>query len=261
MMNKFSLLLTGFVFICVTLANGQIFPDRPGGHVNDFGGFLNQNEVRVLEQKLRAYRDSTSNVIVIATIDNHGGETIDYVAERMFNTWSMWEGERQNGILILASRAERELRIEVGYGLEGAVPDILAGRLLREVLTPGFQSGNFYAAFDRTSDILMQLAAGEYDALPQQQSEEVNPFAILVLLLIVMALFYLINKGGGFSGGGGHRIGSGGVIVMGGYGRRSGYGGGFGGGRGGFGGGGGGFGGFGGGGGFGSGGGGASGGW
>ncbi|MCH8522917.1 MAG: TPM domain-containing protein [Balneolales bacterium] len=254
------------VIVLTTLSglHGQSFPDRPTGHVNDFGGFLTAQQVRSLEMKLRTYRDTTSNVIVIATLPSLDGNAIEETAERMFNTWRMWEGERQNGILILASRQERALRIEVGYGLEGAVPDILAGRILREVLTPGFQQGDFYGAFDRASEIMMQLAAGEFDAVDRAvQSEQVNPFALLILFVLLISVFFLISKLGGASGMRGHRIGSGGVVVLGGgYGRRGyGYGGGFGGGsRGGFGGGGG-FGGFGGGGGFGSGGGGASGGW
>jgi uncharacterized protein len=243
--------------------SAQDFPDRPTGHINDIGGFLTAQQVRSLEMKLRTYRDTTSNVIVIATLPGLDGNAIEDTAERMFNTWRMWEGQRQNGVLILASRAERGLRIEVGYGLEGAVPDILAGRILREVLTPGFQQGDFYGAFDRASDIIMQLAAGEYDAVDRAtQSQEINPFALLVLFSLLLAVFFLIGKFGGATGVSGHRIGSGGIVVLGGgYGRRGhGYGGGFGSGsRGGFGGGG--FGGFGGGGGFGSGGGGASGGW
>ncbi|KPQ00300.1 MAG: uncharacterized protein HLUCCA01_00125 [Bacteroidetes bacterium HLUCCA01] len=252
------LLLSGFLPLY-----GQTFPDRPSGHVNDHGGFLTPEQVRSLETKLRTYRDTTSNVIVIATLPDLDGAGIEETASAMFNTWRMWEGDRQNGVLILASRQERALRIEVGYGLEGAVPDILAGRIVREILTPGFQSGNFYEAFDRSSTVLMDLAAGEFDAVDQAvASQQINPAALLVLLFLFISIFVLINRLGGGMHTGGHRIGSGGIVVMGGgyRSRHWGSGGGLGGGsRGGFGGGG--FGGFSGGGGFGSGGGGASGGW
>lgn len=263
------------VLLCgMTLLQAQSFPQRPVGHVNDFGGFLSTQQVNSLERTLRTYRDTTSNVIVIATLPSLDGNRVEETAERMFNTWRMWEGDRQNGILILASRDERALRIEVGYGLEGAVPDILAGRIIREVLTPGFQQGDYFGAFSRTSEILMQLAAGEFDATDRAtQRQDVNPVALLILLALLFAVIYLIGKLGGAAGSGSHRIGSGGVVVMGGgFGRRgyggfggrsrTGYiGGGFGGGYGGGMSRGGGFGGFGGGGGFGSGGGGASGGW
>jgi uncharacterized protein len=250
------------LILSAEVSKAQIYPARPVGYVNDFARFMSATESNRLEAKLQAYRDSTSNVIVIATLADLGGESIEKVAQDLFSAWGMWEGERQNGVLILATRAEREVRIEVGYGLEGAIPDIMAGRIVREVIIPGFQQGQFYTAFDRSSDIVMQLAAGEYEALARniQSGDEVHPAALLILLFIFIAVLILSRKMRG--PGGGHHIGRGGVIVMGpGY-RRGGYNGGFGGG---FGGGGmsrgGGFGGFGGGGGFGSGGGGASGRW
>lgn len=260
--HYFLLKLTLLLLICHIPLSAQIYPERPVGHVNDLAGFLNSSEVQRLELKLRTYRDTTSNVIVILTLESLQGESVEYVAEQVFNNWRMWEGERQNGVLILASREERALRIEVGYGLEGALPDILAGRILREELIPGFQQGQFYNAFDKASDAIMFYIAGEFDAVdrPVQSNvdEAVRVVFILFLLLILMIVFIIRSKING--PGGGHHIRRGGVIVMGspGFGRRGGFGGGSIGG-GGFGGGG--FGGFGGGGGFGSGGGGASGRW
>ena len=101
------LLLSGFLPLY-----GQTFPDRPSGHVNDHGGFLTPEQVRSLETKLRTYRDTTSNVIVIATLPDLRWRRHRGNRQAMFNTWRMWEGDRQNGVLILASRQERALRIE-----------------------------------------------------------------------------------------------------------------------------------------------------
>lgn len=252
-------------FILTTLdGKAQIFPDRPTGHVNDLAGFLNPNETRSLENKLRAYRDTTSNVIAILTLDNLQGETPEYIGEQVFNTWRMWDGDRQNGILILASRQERAIRIEVGYGLEGAVPDIMAGRIIRDIIVPEFQQGNFYTALNRATTSLMQLAAGEYEAHNREGDIEfqhaTRVMFILFLLVLLLIILAIKNRGPG----GGHHIRRGGVVIMGtpGFGR-GGFGGGYGrtGGFGGGGFGGGGFGGFSGGGGFGSGGGGATGRW
>ena len=252
----------GILMLGTISAYAQIFPDRPTGHVNDLAGFLSQSEASQLEQKLRAYRDTTSNVIAILTLESLQGESVEYVAEQAFNTWRMWEGERQNGVLILASRQDRALRIEVGYGLEGAIPDILAGRVIREILTPGFQNGQFYRAFDASTDALIGFAVGEYTAEPQAISdEEVDRFLRIGFFILIIIIWVILNVVRNKIGpGGGHHIRRGGVVVLGnpGFGR-GGFGGGFGGSGGGFGGGG--FGGFSGGGGFGSGGGGASGGW
>ncbi len=254
--------ITIFLVALIPLsARSQLFPEQPAGHVNDLAGFMSTSEVNRLESKLRAYRDSTSNVIAILTLESLQGETVEYVTERVFNTWRMWEGDRQNGVLILASRQDRALRIEVGYGLEGAIPDILAGQIIREILSPGFRQEQYASAFNAASDQLMRLAAGEYDAvepLPESNVDEaLRVFFVIILLIIFIVVMIIRAKLGG--PGGGHHIRRGGVIVFGnpGFGRGS-FGGGFGSG-GSFGGGG--FGGFSGGGGFGSGGGGASGGW
>lgn len=247
------------IFVLPVTTFSQIFPSTPGGHVNDLAGFMSTAQQNSLEQKLRSYRDTTSNVIAILTLNSLQGESVEYIAEQAFNTWRMWEGERQNGILILVSRQDRSMRIEVGYGLEGAVPDILAGRVVNEVLIPGFRQEQYFEAFNRSTNILMQLAAGEYDAIPQRRDLPVDGAqnALLFFLFLFIILVFLLSRARGGPGGG-HHIRRGRVIVLGspGFGRR-GYGGGFsGGGLGG-----GGFGGFGGGGGFGSGGGGASGRW
>lgn len=263
-MKKLSIRLVvvflAFIVPCGTQA--QIFPERPTGHVNDNAGFLSASEVQRLESKLRAYRDSTSNVIAILTLESLQGETVEYIAERVFNTWRMWEGDRQNGVLILASRQDRALRIEVGYGLEGAIPDILAGQIIREILAPGFRQEQYGSAFNAATDQLMRLAAGEYEAVEQIQDNNVDEairvfFLFILIITFIVVLIFRARLGGPR---GGHHIRRGGVIVLGnpGFGR-GGFGGGFGGGGGSFGGGG--FGGFSGGGGFGSGGGGASGGW
>lgn len=262
MKNQKILFLTAlFCVLSPFTLTAQIFPERPMGHVNDLAGFMSESDVNRLESKLRAYRDSTSNVIAILTLESLQGETVEYIAERVFNTWRMWEGDRQNGVLILASRQDRALRIEVGYGLEGAIPDILAGQIIREILTPGFRQEQYWSAFNAATDQIMRLAAGEYEAVEQipdnNVDEAIRVFFLFILIIIFIVVMIIRAKLGG--PGGGHHIRRGGVIVMGspGFGR-GGFGGGFG-KSGGFGGGG--FGGFSGGGGFGSGGGGASGGW
>lgn len=232
--------------------SAQDYPS-PTGHVNDFANLLSGQEVSNLEQKLRTYRDTTSNVIAIAIVESLQGLSREEVATAIFNEWRMWEGERQNGVLILVAPEERQMQIEVGYGLEGAVTDLQAGRIVSEILRPNFQQGNFYTGLQQATTVLMQLAAGEYDAVDRATDNDSGKFSFLVIIIIFIVIYTLVRASSGGKGGGRRRrtLGSGGPII---------WGGGFSGGSGGFGGGGG-FGGFGGGGGFGSGGGGAGGGW
>lgn len=235
-------------------------PQKPVGMVNDFGNLLTNQEEAILEQKLRNYRDTTSNVIAIAVLNNLAGLPREEAATYLFNTWQMWEAERYNGVLILISVQDRELQIEVGYGLEGAIPDVMANRVVQDILVPALQSGQFYQGLDRATSALMQLASGEYEAVENARSSE-KGFPIDLLILVALILFFIFSKGRGGRGGG-RTIGAMDVLLwsslLNSPRGRSGFGGGgFGGG--GFGGGG--FGGFSGGGGFGSGGGGAGGSW
>ena len=263
-MRKFISVLTLILISFPALAQDLDFlPDTPRGMVNDYAGMLSNNEVRLLESKLRTYRDTTSNVIAIAIIESLEGVSVEEAGTELFNKWRMWEGERYNGVLILISEFDRAIRIEVGYGLEGAVPDVMAKRIIDDIMTPRFRNGEVYYGLDRATDAIIQLAAGEYEAIPEfNRSNNGGEFPVDVIIIILVILIFIITKGGGGRGRKRRTLGPVDVLLwshfLGGGGRSGGssWGGG-----GSFGGGGGGFGGFSGGGGFGSGGGGASGGW
>ncbi len=254
--NK-NIVITSFlvlIFLLPSLISAQDLPSEPVGHVNDFAKMLTSGERQQLEQKLRNYRDTTTTVISVATLDNLGGISIEEAATSLFNEWKMWEDNKDNGVLILIAQQERKMRIEVGYGLEGAIPDVMAGRIVREILTPSFKKSDYYGGLDRATSALIQLASGEFEGelADDQSSDGSNTADFIVFLLFLFFVFYSSSRGGGKGRGKGRKrrtLGPGGFIFLGG-------GGGFGGGSSG-----GGFGGFSGGGGFGSGGGGASGGW
>ena len=254
------ILFSAFLFLLLipVMASAQNIPDQPTGHVNDYANMLSSSEQQRLETKLRNYRDTTTTVIAIATVNSLNGRDIQQVGTELFNRWNIWEGDKNNGVLILVSKQERRMRIEVGYGLEGAIPDVMAARIIRNVLNPAFKKGDFYEGFDRATTILIELARGEYQGNLERQSSgsgEDDWASVIVFLLFIAYMIYATSRKGGGKNGGRRRrtLGPGGFIWLGG--------GGFGGSSGGSSFGGGGFGGFSGGGGFGGGGGGASGGW
>ncbi|MFV1883571.1 MAG: TPM domain-containing protein [Balneola sp.] len=257
--------IVGLFFILISPVAAQNFdflPDRPTGMVNDYADMLTSSEEQRLERKLINYRDTTTNVIAIAILQSLEGNSVEEVGTELFNTWRMWEGDRYNGVLILISESDRKIRIEVGYGLEGAIPDVMANRIINDIITPSFRNQDVYSGLDRATSALIQLASGEFEGSPEGlvRSQGDEGFPVDVFIIIIVIIIFIATKGG--RGGRGNRkrtFGPEDVVealfwsqVFGG-GRSRGGGSGFGGG--------GGFGGFSGGGGFGSGGGGASGGW
>ncbi|MFD2717932.1 TPM domain-containing protein [Hymenobacter monticola] len=243
-------------------AAAQGVPPRPNPPrlVNDLAGLMQPAEAEALERKLVAYDDSTSSQIAVVTVPSLGGDEIANYAQNLYESWGIGRKGKNNGILILVAQQEHQARIQTGYGLEGAVPDAIAKRIISNTLVPAFRENQYYAGLDRGTDQLIALAKGEYKMDPadarqprtRDRSGSGIPFWVIIAVMVLIFIM-LRNRGGG--GGRGNRGFGGGFvppIIFGG--------GGFGGGGGGWGGGGGGggFGGFGGGS---SGGGGASGSW
>ncbi|MBF9238440.1 TPM domain-containing protein [Hymenobacter sp. BT683] len=247
------------------LVAAQGLPPRPNPPrlVNDLANLMQPGEAEALERKLVAYDDSTSSQIAVVIVPSLDGEEIADYAQKLYESWGIGRKGSNNGILVLVAQQERVARIQTGYGLEGAVPDAIAKRIISNTLVPAFRQNQYYAGLDRATDQLIALAKGEYKADPadNQRRERRDtsgsgpPFWLIIGILVLIFLF-LRKRGGG--GGRGNRGFGGGFVppIIFGGGGFGGGGGGFGGGFGG--GGGGGFGGFGGGS---SGGGGASGNW
>ena len=204
-MRKF--ILTIFFISVSVLANSQNFdflPSQPTGMVNDYADMLSTNEEYNLEQKLRSYRDTTSNVVVIAIINSLEGYSREEVATELMNNWRIWEGERYNGVLILISKTDRELKIEIGYGLEGAIPDATANRIVQDILIPNLRNGSVYQGLDNATNAIIQLASGEYEGVRKnygRSSNTNNDFPVDVLIIIGIIIIYLVSKGGKPRGG------------------------------------------------------------
>ena len=249
-----------FCFISLVLlliglhAGAQQVPAAPNPPrlVNDLAGVMSSAEVDQLERNLVAYDDSTSNQVVVLTVRSLNDQPIEEYALKVFRDWGIGNKTTNNGILILAAIDDRQIRIETGYGLEGAIPDITANQIIRNDIQPAFRAENYYEGFDNATASVIKAAAGEYTApegyRDRGDGEGLPAGGIVFLIFIIIIIIASISNGGGGGGGGfmsrrGYRGGLPPIFFPGGFGG----GGGFGGSRGGGGFGGGGFGGFGGG--------------
>jgi len=261
-MKRFLIVILLFAFAGSVFAQDLPKRPQPPRLVNDFANVLSPEQREILEQRLVALDDSTSNQIAIVTIPTLGDYDIESYANKLFRTWGIGTAKHDNGILILVAVNDHQMRIEVGRGLEGPIPDVTAKDIIENDLAPNFREGNYYRGFDEAITSLEQAAAGEYHEKRNRNNDNGKGGGILVFIIILFIVIFIIGRrGGGPRGGVMSRRGFSGwwipLLFSGGWGGGRGSGGGWGGG--GFGGGGGGgFGGFGGGS---SGGGGASGGW
>lgn len=221
-------------------------PDFPAltGRVVDNADLLSPAQEQALFVKLAAEEQLSSNQVVVVTVPDLQGHAIEEYGYQLGREWGIGQQGKDNGALLIVAPNERQVRIEVGYGLEGALTDAVSSMIIQRQILPAFRSGDFAAGIDAGVDGIRQAIAGEYQAEPASKRPAQGGAALVYLFsLFVITLFFSLGAmGGGRRGGalmllpfliGGLGGGRGGGFGGGGFG-----GGGFGGGGGGFGGGG-----------------------
>jgi uncharacterized protein len=183
---------------------------NPPTRVNDFAHVMTPDQVATLEQKLVAFNDSTTSDIVVVTVPTIGDASIEDYALKILRSWGVGDKKNNNGIVILAAIQERKVYIAVGYGLEGAIPDVTAKAIIDNEIVPNFKGGgqdNYYRGFDQATDALIKAAAGEYKApegYNQRRHRGVSGDAIGFFIIIFIIIIVLFGRRGGGGGGGGY---------------------------------------------------------
>lgn len=132
--------------------------------VVDITGTLSASEIAQLEQQAHALQQRKGSQLQILIISTTRPDTIEQYAQRVFDEWKLGRSNVDDGVLLLVAKDDREVRIQPGYGLEGAIPDITAGRIVQEYLVPKFRAGDFAGGIGDASAQLVRLIDGE--ALP-----------------------------------------------------------------------------------------------
>ncbi len=173
----------------------------------EFPDFLSNEETEKLESKLEKFADETSNQIVIVIVDDlNGYEPWDFATE-LGQQWKVGHEKEDNGIVVLikptGGKGQRKFHIAVGYGLEGAIPDLTCRQIEEDELIPYLKQQKFYEALNRTTDVLMSLSKGEYNSKQYAKQHKKNsPSKVLiVLVLIFIFILFFIKRGGGGRGG------------------------------------------------------------
>lgn len=233
-----------FITALVLAAYASALPSRPEPQrlVNDLAGIFSSAQTSALEHELTAFDDSTSNQIAIITTKDLEGYAHSEYATRIGLEWGVGSERFDNGIVVLVKPKDNtagQVFIAVGYGLEGAIPDAYAKRIINEIMIPHFKSEDYYAGVYDACQVLMKLASGEISEIRESEEAE-GAFAVFIISIIILVLIILIAAKSDNGNSGNHRgnrtVFTGPVIISGNRGWGS-TGGGFGGGFGGFGGG------------------------
>jgi uncharacterized protein len=202
--------------------------------VNDLAGLLAPDQAHALEAKLASHEEASGQQFVLLAVPSLEGDPIEDFSIRAVEKWKLGQKKVDDGLLMLVARDDRKLRIEVGYGLEGEIPDAFASAVIREVLTPAFKRGAYAEGIDQAFDLLIAKGRGIAVTPPKRRAREsasdVFPFFVLgLVLLTALSKFLPGNRrrrgrhlgwyggfggggfgGGGFGGGGGGGFGGGG---------------------------------------------------
>lgn len=197
------------LFIVVTAGALSVFaqeiPPKPNPPVlvNDLAKVLTEDQKNTLENYLVQYDDTTSNQIVVLTVPTLNGYEPEEYALKVLRDWGVGNKETNNGIVVLVAVNDRRMRIEVGYGLEGAIPDMVASAIIRNDMQPAFREGNYFRGIFNAVKSLQDAAAGEYKA-PDGYNKRRAPGgkgSALIIILFVLFVLWLTSKGGGKNGG------------------------------------------------------------
>jgi uncharacterized protein len=250
------------VFICFLFASvgrAVTIPEKPQTYVVDLAGIVNDTVKNQLNGYLQELEQKTTAQMIVLTIPNLGGESIDDLSISIANDkWKLGQKGKDNGVLFLVALKDRKYRIEVGYGLEGVLPDSLVGSLGRKLLVPYFRKGDYsdgiYATTLAVANIIAKHYGVKITGMPlinyrSQPASGGNPSSlfstiIAIVFFIILGILFMRNPraflwfllfssmggrggpwggGGGFGGGGFGSFGGGGGGGFGGGGASGGW--------------------------------------
>lgn len=207
------LCLICFVF-CGCESERKEFKPTEQFYVNDFAGVINEKDETALLNKAIALDKATTAQLVVVTVDSLNGETPEEFALNLGRAWGVGDKEKNNGIVVLLAVKEREIRIEIGYGLEGDLPDSKTGRIIDYYGLDYLKNDNFSAGLYNVTNALINevyIAYGqtpeesyvEIDDLPQTNNLKKNGSKVIISWIILIVLIVIISLLGSRRGGGG----------------------------------------------------------
>jgi uncharacterized protein len=197
----------------------EVIPPKPAGYFNDYAGVVSKEKAAQLNEQLAQFERETSNQVVVAVFRKmESDSSIEDYAQRIAQAWGIGRKGQSggNGVALLVFIEDRKSSIQVGYGLEGALPDITAFDIRSRHMNPHFRNGEYEAGLAKAVDLIQKAIRGEYkgDGRTNAEADKKSGSGNGLLILVLFVLFFLIatrlgrrRKGYGYSSMGGPFIG------------------------------------------------------
>lgn len=193
------------LLLCATALHAA--PDFPAltGRVVDEANLMSRKQAHQLAQQLAVFEKRSGVQLVVVSIDTLAGDTIEEYGYQLGRHWGIGQKGKNNGVLLIIAQDERKVRIEVGYGLEGALPDAIAANIIQTRILPAFKRGDMVAGVVAGSQAIMQALAGEYKPVDNASKDKLGGPWLFILMVIVMIVLHNLRGGGGGGRGGRRR--------------------------------------------------------
>ncbi|MDI6731130.1 MAG: TPM domain-containing protein, partial [Candidatus Margulisbacteria bacterium] len=190
-------------FLLLLISSSLVFSEmkfpEPSGYVNDYASLLSSGERQQLNALALSLEQKTSAELAIAIVQTVSPYDIDLYAVKLFEKWKIGKKSKDNGVLILLVLQERKIRIEVGYGLEGALPDALCGQILDAYAIPNFKAGQYGKGLIETAQAVSRAIFGDSRVVAPgkkltSEGGLGSYFLYIIIALIILGIIF--RKGG-----------------------------------------------------------------
>lgn len=186
------------LFVCTNAPADIDFP-KPAGYVNDFAGVLDTEEEETLTNIAEKLENDTSSEIAIVTIKTTKPITIEEYSVKLFEKWGIGKKDKNNGVLLLAAIDDRTVKIEVGYGLEGTLPDGLCGEIIRNFIIPEFKNRQYGIGIIKGIDEIAAIVSGENTGITNYKERRetaknrgINPFVLIFFIIFAISILQIL---------------------------------------------------------------------
>ncbi len=168
-------------------------PGNASGFVNDFANVLDADTRTNLEQKLSQFEKDTQHEVVVVTVQSLGDDYIENYAVQLFKEWGIGKEKADNGVLFLIAPSEKKVRIEVGYGLEGALVDSETNAIIQDYVLPEFKKNNYALGIEAGVDGIIQATQGEVVLQPRSKKVDWGEIVFFIIFGLVWGFGILLQ--------------------------------------------------------------------